>query len=43
MIYCFPPVLQLMGPNLIRLTYNYLGRDFRRTDVAGAVAQKIVA
>ena len=42
-IHRFPPVLQPMGPNLIRLTYNYLGRDSRRTGVAETVAQKTIA
>jgi hypothetical protein len=33
----------LMGLDHTRLTYNYSGRDFRLTDVAGVVAQKIIA
>jgi hypothetical protein len=36
-------VLHLMGLDHTRLTYNYSGRDFRLTDVAGVVAQKIIA
>lgn len=36
-------VLHLMGLNHERLTYNYAGRDFRLTDVAGNVAKKILA
>ena len=36
-------VLHLMGLQHDKLTYRYSGRDFRLTDVAGVVAQKIVA
>lgn len=36
-------VLHLLGFDHTRLTYNYSGRDFRLTDVAGVVAQKIIA
>ena len=35
-------VLHLMGLDHTRLTYNYSGRDFRLTDVAGVVAKKII-
>ena len=36
-------VLHLLGLNHERLTYNYSGRDFRLTDVAGVVAKKVLA
>ena len=36
-------VLHLLGLDHEWLTYRYSGRDFRLTDVAGVVAQKIVA
>lgn len=36
-------VMQLLGFNHERLTYRYSGRDFRLTDVAGVVANKIIA
>jgi hypothetical protein len=36
-------VLRLLGLDHEKLTYRYNGRDFRLTDVAGVVAQKIVA
>jgi hypothetical protein len=36
-------VLHLIGLDYTRLTYNYSGRDFRLTDVAGVVAKKIIA
>lgn len=36
-------VLHLLGLDHERLTYNYSGRNFRLTDVAGVVAQKIIA
>ncbi len=36
-------VLHLMGMDHERLTYNYSGRDFRLTDVAGVVAKGIIA
>jgi hypothetical protein len=36
-------LLHLMGLNHEKLTYRYAGRDFRLTDVAGVVAQGIIA
>ena len=36
-------VLHMLGLNHERLTYRYSGRDFRLTDVAGVVANKILA
>ena len=36
-------ILHLLGINHTRLTYRYAGRDFRLTDVAGHVIQKILA
>ncbi|MGH9632846.1 MAG: DUF1501 domain-containing protein [Bryobacteraceae bacterium] len=36
-------VLHLLGLDHERLTYNYSGRNFRLTDVAGVVAEKIFA
>ena len=36
-------VLHLLGLTHDKLTYKYSGRDFRLTDVAGVVAQKIIA
>jgi len=36
-------VLHLLGLEHEKLTYNYNGRDFRLTDVAGVVAHKIIA
>ncbi|MCA9025148.1 MAG: DUF1501 domain-containing protein [Planctomycetaceae bacterium] len=36
-------ILHLLGLNHERLTYRYAGRDFRLTDVAGQVIEKIVA
>lgn len=36
-------LLALMGIDHERLTYRYAGRDFRLTDVAGAVARDILA
>jgi hypothetical protein len=36
-------VLHLMGLDHTKLTYNYSGRDFRLTDVAGEVAHKLIA
>ena len=36
-------ILHLLGLDHERLTYRYGGRDFRLTDVAGVVAQKILA
>lgn len=35
-------ILHLVGLNHERLTYRYAGRDFRLTDVAGTVAEKIL-
>ena len=36
-------ILHLMGIDHTRLTYRYAGRDFRLTDVAGNVVQKILS
>ncbi len=36
-------ILHLLGLDHERLTYNYAGRDFRLTDVSGAVAKDILA
>jgi hypothetical protein len=36
-------VLHILGLNHERLTFNYGGRAFRLTDVAGRVAEKILA
>jgi len=36
-------LLHLLGLDHEKLTYNYAGRDFRLTDVAGTVAQDIMA
>ena len=36
-------ILHLLGIDHTRLTYRYSGRDFRLTDVAGNVIEKIVA
>jgi hypothetical protein len=36
-------VLHLLGLNHEKLTYRYAGRDFRLTDVAGTVAQGVIA
>lgn len=36
-------VLHLLGLDHERLTYNYAGRDFRLTNVSGAVAEAILA
>jgi uncharacterized protein (DUF1501 family) len=36
-------ILHLLGMDHTRLTYNYNGRDFRLTDVAGDVIQEIIA
>ncbi len=36
-------ILHLLGLNHEKLTYRYSGRDFRLTDVAGVVANKIIA
>jgi Protein of unknown function (DUF1501). len=36
-------ILHLLGLDHTRLTFNYAGRDFRLTDVAGQVIHEIVA
>ena len=36
-------ILHLMGLNHTKLTYRYNGRDFRLTDVAGNVVERVVA
>jgi hypothetical protein len=36
-------ILHLLGIDHLRLTYRYSGRDFRLTDVAGNVIEKIIA
>jgi hypothetical protein len=36
-------ILQLFGLDHLKLTYRFQGRDFRLTDVAGKVVQKILA
>lgn len=36
-------ILHLLGLDHTRLTYRYQGRDFRLTDVAGEVVQKLLA
>jgi hypothetical protein len=36
-------ILHLLGIDHQRLTYNYNGRNFRLTDVAGEVIQEILA
>jgi hypothetical protein len=36
-------VLHILGLDHTKLTYFYGGRDFRLTDVAGNVAEKILA
>ena len=36
-------LLALMGLDHEKLTYRYAGRDFRLTDVAGRVAEEILA
>ena len=36
-------ILHLMGLDHTKLTYRYNGRDFRLTDVAGNVVEKIIA
>lgn len=36
-------ILQLLGIDHQRLTYRFQGRDFRLTDVAGTVVQKMIA
>ena len=35
-------ILRLMGLDHLKLTYRYNGRDFRLTDVAGQVVEKII-
>lgn len=36
-------ILYLMGLDHTRLTYKHMGRNFRLTDVSGAVVQKLLA
>src|SRR5262249_26028663 len=36
-------VLHLFGLNHLKLTYRFQGRDFRLTDVAGKVVEKLLA
>ena len=36
-------ILQLLGFDHKRLTFRHAGRDFRLTDVAGNVVQKLLA
>ena len=36
-------ILQCMGFDHTKLTYRYMGRDFRLTDVAGKVAPQLLA
>jgi hypothetical protein len=36
-------MLHLLGLDHHRLTYNYAGRDFRLTDIAGNVEKAIIA
>jgi hypothetical protein len=36
-------ILHTLGFDHTRLTYHYLGREFRLTDVAGNVVQKLLA
>ena len=36
-------VLHLLGLDHLRLTYRFQGRDFRLTDVAGEVVEKLLA
>jgi hypothetical protein len=36
-------VLHLLGLDHLRLTYRFQGRDFRLTDVAGKVVEKMLA
>jgi len=35
-------VLHLLGFDHTKLTYRFQGRDFRLTDVSGAVAEKLL-
>ena len=36
-------ILHLMGLDHLKLTYRFQGRDFRLTDVAGEVVEKLLA
>jgi hypothetical protein len=36
-------LLHCLGLEHTRLTYNYMGRDFRLTDVAGNVVNKLLS
>jgi hypothetical protein len=36
-------ILHLLGLDHLKLTYRFQGRDFRLTDVAGEVVQKLLA
>ena len=36
-------ILHLLGFDHTRLTYHYMGRDFRLTDVSGNVVKKLLA
>jgi hypothetical protein len=36
-------ILHLMGLDHLKLTFRFQGRDFRLTDVAGQVVQKMLA
>ena len=36
-------ILHLLGLDHEKLTYRYAGRDFRLTDVSGAVVKEILA
>ena len=36
-------ILHLLGLDHTKLTYNYAGRDFRLTDIAGEVVHEIIA
>jgi hypothetical protein len=36
-------ILHLLGLDHLKLTYRFQGRDFRLTDVAGKVVQKLLA
>ena len=36
-------ILHLMGIQHERLTYHFSGRDFRLTDIAGKVLDKVIA
>ena len=37
-----PPLLHCLGLDHTRLTYRYMGRDFRLTDVAGNLVKKML-